>query len=111
VWEGLLLKSKQPAKDMSDPMWRTFVCRCEEVTQGEVRDLIAQGYTTPEEIKRVTRCSMGLCQGRTCRELLLAEVAKAKGEAVDKVAPTNYRPPAKPISLGGIVEGGAHDLP
>lgn len=102
--------NEKPDKDGEmDTSEITVVCRCEDVTQKEIRDLIAEGYTTAEEIKRITRCGMGPCQGRTCRELLLAEIAKALGEKVDKVAPTRYRPPAKPIVLGGITEGDTSD--
>ena len=88
----------------------TMVCRCEDITLGEIRALIAEGYTTAEEIKRISRCGMGPCQGRTCRELLLAELSKALGEKIDKVAPTKYRPPTKPIRLGGLVKDESHDL-
>jgi bacterioferritin-associated ferredoxin len=99
--------SKEKKTDKSEI---TLICRCEDVTLEEIRDLIAEGYTTAEEIKRITRCGMGPCQGRTCRELLLAEVARALGEKVDKVAPTRYRQPTKPIRLGGIIEGDTNDL-
>jgi len=110
VWEGLHLRDKKPNKEMTDVSERTLICRCEDITQKEIRALIAEGYTTAEEIKRISRCGMGPCQGRTCRELLLAEISKALGEKVDKVAPTRYRPPTKPIRLGGIVEGDSNDL-
>ena len=88
----------------------TLICRCEDVTLDEIQGLIAEGYTTAEEIKRITRCGMGPCQGRTCRELLLAEIAGALGKKRDEVAPTKYRPPTKPIRLGGIIEGDGSDL-
>ena len=47
-----------------------IICRCEDVTLSEVRELIQQGYTTLEEIKRVARCGMGPCQGKTCGPLI-----------------------------------------
>ncbi|HON43695.1 MAG TPA: (2Fe-2S)-binding protein, partial [Bacillota bacterium] len=46
------------------------ICRCEDITLSEIRDLIAQGYHTIDEIKRVSRAGMGPCQGRTCRQLI-----------------------------------------
>ncbi len=104
------MRDKKLDKEMADVSGRTLICRCEDITLKEIQDLIAEGYTTAEEIKRISRCGMGPCQGRTCRELLLAEIAKALGEKVDKVAPTRYRPPTKPIRLGGIVEGDTNDL-
>ncbi|MEW6227376.1 MAG: (2Fe-2S)-binding protein [Bacillota bacterium] len=81
------------------------ICRCEDVTLDEIRDLITNGYTTMEEIKRITRCGMGPCQGRTCRQLVLAEIASATGKSIASVAPPRFRPPTKPIRLRGAIEG------
>ena len=39
----------------------TIICRCEEVTLGEIREYIRKGYQTIEEIKRISRCGMGPC--------------------------------------------------
>lgn len=81
------------------------ICRCEDVTLDEIRDLIARGYTTIEEIKRITRCGMGPCQGRTCRQLVLAEIARAAAKDIASVAPGRFRPPTRPVRLGGAVAG------
>jgi NAD(P)H-nitrite reductase large subunit len=43
-----------------------IVCRCEEVTQGEIRKAVHEGLFTIAEIRRYLRCGMGLCQG-SCR--------------------------------------------
>ncbi|MGE5593948.1 MAG: (2Fe-2S)-binding protein [Betaproteobacteria bacterium] len=82
------------------------ICRCEDVTLDEIRDLIAKGYTTVEEIKRITRCGMGPCQGRTCRQLVLAEIAKATATNIADLAAGKFRPPTKPVRLGGAVAAG-----
>lgn len=39
----------------------TFVCRCEDVTHGELK-----GCASWREAKLHTRCGMGACQGRVC---------------------------------------------
>lgn len=85
------------------------MCRCEDVTLDEIRDLIARGYTTMEEIKRITRCGMGPCQGRTCRQLVLAEIARATGKDIASVAPPRFRPPTKPVRLGAGVRLAAEE--
>ena len=36
------------------------VCRCEEVTKGEIRQAVHAGMLTIEEIRRFLRCGMGL---------------------------------------------------
>ncbi len=47
-----------------------LVCRCEEITKGEIRRAIHQGMFTIEELRRYLRCGMGLCQGQTCGRLV-----------------------------------------
>lgn len=88
---------------------KVIVCRCEEVTLKEVRDLIAQGYQTIDEIKRVSRCGMGPCQGRTCRSIIAAEIARARGISIAEVEMPTARPPVKPITLGAVVRGAGHE--
>ncbi len=83
----------------------TIVCRCEEVTLGEIREYIRKGYQTIEEIKRISRCGMGPCQGRTCSQLILEEIAKATGQDVADLKVHTYRQPTLPIKLGLLVGG------
>ncbi len=83
----------------------TIVCRCEEVTLGEIRELIRKGYNTVDEIKRISRCGMGPCQGRTCQQLIMDEIAKATNCKVEDVKVHTYRPPTLPIKLGKLVGG------
>lgn len=84
---------------------KTIICRCEDVTLEEIEALIEKGYTSMEEIKRITRCGMGQCQGRTCRTLLLTELAKATKTNPADIIMTTFRPPAKNIKMSVILEG------
>ncbi|KYO66851.1 (2Fe-2S)-binding protein [Thermovenabulum gondwanense] len=84
---------------------KTIICRCEDVTLEEIEALIEKGYTTMDEIKRITRCGMGQCQGRTCRSLLLAELAKATKTNPADIRITTFRPPAKNIKMAAILGG------
>lgn len=76
---------------------KTFVCRCEDVTEEEVLEAIREGATTLEELKRILRIGMGPCQGRTCgpivRSILARELKKQPSEIKDSVV----RPPLKPV--------------
>lgn len=83
----------------------TIICRCEDVTIEEVQALIEKGYTSMDEIKRLTRCGMGQCQGRTCRTLLLAELAKATKTHPDEIKVTSFRPSVKNIKMSVILGG------
>lgn len=89
---------------------KTYLCRCEDITSEEIRQLLKDGIRTFEEIKRITRCTMGPCQGKTCRNLITQEIAKARGITVAEVDVPTYRAPAKPIKLGELAKiGGEND--
>ena len=87
----------------------TFVCRCEGLTLGELREYIRQGYTTLDEIKRLSRAGMGPCQGRTCRELIMREIAAATGTPPAEQRMSTFRPPVKPIRLEFLLGGEEHE--
>ena len=78
----------------------TIVCRCEDVNLKEVRDLIKEGFKTVEEIKRRTRCGMGPCQGRTCTQIIIREIANITGINIRDIIPSTFRAPIKNIKLG-----------
>ena len=40
-----------------------IICRCEEVTKGEIRQAVHDGMWDLNEIRRYLRTGMGLCQG------------------------------------------------
>ncbi len=77
-----------------------IICRCEEVTQAEIRAAIQSGLTTLNEIKRFTRAGMGLCQGKTCRHLVAGILSRETKKNPSKLLPSTYRPPVRPVSLG-----------
>lgn len=82
-----------------------IICRCEDLTRAELIKYIEAGYTTLEEIKRITRCGMGPCQGRTCHQLLVREIAALTGKDIAEVDPAAARPPMKPVKLGTLLQG------
>ncbi len=77
-----------------------IICRCEDVTYGEIVDAIDRGLTTLDEIKRILRCGMGPCQGRTCSRLIARIVAEKTGRAVEEIAHPLVRPPTRPVEIG-----------
>ncbi|MBQ3551773.1 MAG: (2Fe-2S)-binding protein [Clostridia bacterium] len=79
-------------------MENTIICRCSDVTLLRVRQLIADGYTSMDEIKRITRLGMGSCQGKTCSLLIMRELAAA-GFPPATQTPQTTRPPAVGVKL------------
>lgn len=70
-----------------------YVCRCEDITEERVEQVIAAGHQTLNDVKRHTRVGMGRCQGIYC----LSEVRAMLG--VDDAEPMTFRPPARQIRL------------
>lgn len=58
----------------------TIVCRCEEVTLGEIRKAVKQGAVSINDIKRRTRLAMGHCQGRFCGQAINELFCRLSGE-------------------------------
>ena len=82
----------------------TVLCRCEEITLGEVRQAVAGGATTPNAVKSLTRAGMGRCQGRMCYAAVAHVVAQETGQPVETVGTLTPRPPIVPVPLEGLLE-------
>ncbi len=102
----------------------TMVCQCEEVTRADLigvqppnylarsehmgqrslGTLLEDGPPDAEQVKRLTRAGMGVCQGRRCREqvsLLLAMAANLPPGAAPR---GNWRVPVRPVPLGVMAD-------
>jgi len=85
----------------------TIICRCEELTAGEVRAAIRLGLNTVNEVRRYTRAGMGLCQGRTCGRLVAQLLAEETGRPLSDFLPATSRPPVRPVEIA--ILAGADD--
>jgi len=90
-------------RDLADEV---SVCRCEDVTLGDVRRAVAEGFETPAGVKKTTRCGMGICQGSTCKTILLDVLAALTGKSLSQIPMPSVRMPVKPISLGTLAGAG-----
>ena len=96
------------------------VCLCEEITRAELlgirpprylgraslqtatrdsKTLLTDGPLNPDQIKRLTRAGMGVCQGRRCREQIALALAIESGGALAEVPLASYRAPVRPLPL------------
>lgn len=77
-----------------------IICRCEEITEREIRGAIRQfDLKTADEVKRLTRAGMGLCQGRTCALLVERIISEEINKKLSEIFPSNSRPPVRPIKI------------
>ncbi|MCQ1060875.1 FAD-dependent oxidoreductase [Photobacterium sp. ZSDE20] len=76
-----------------------LICRCEEITAGQVRMAIAQGARHPAQIKGKTRAGMGPCQGRMCAATISEMIADCCAIDIQEVGSLKIRTPLKPLSI------------
>jgi bacterioferritin-associated ferredoxin len=96
---------KPEAKESAGPDDDLIICRCEEITKAEIKDVIRSGIRTLNGIKRITRAGMGLCQGQTCERLVSQIVASELGIPPAEVETTTARAPVRPIPLSVFAKG------
>ncbi len=83
-----------------------MVCRCEEVTLGQIRAALATGCMGPNQLKSFVRCGMGPCQGRFCG-LTVSEIFAAERELpVPEVGHYRLRPPVRVLRLDELAKLG-----
>lgn len=107
------------------------VCQCEQVTARELLELrppryldapldrrndrsletlLGAGPPHPDQVKRLTRAGMGLCQGRRCREQIAALLALQAGTDLAAIPLAGHRAPTRPLRLSqmaGLAEDAA----
>ena len=93
-----------PPPEVLTPADETIVCRCEEVTAGDIRRYAALGCLGPNQTKAFGRCGMGPCQGRYCGLTVAELLAEARGVNPEAVGYYRIRPPLKPVTLGELAQ-------
>lgn len=92
----------RPARAFRVPSGETIVCRCEEVTAGQIEEAVRIGAEGPNQAKSYLRCGMGPCQGRLCGLTVTELIAATSGVKPDDVGYYRLRPPVKPITLAEL---------
>jgi len=87
----------------------TVVCRCEDVTRAEIDAAIDQSAGSIDQLKHLTRCGMGPCQGRYCGDTVQELMAVRLRQPREAVGQWTGRPPLRPVSLGELVGSFSYD--
>ncbi len=107
----------------------TIVCQCEEVTRADILGVQPPNYLTrpapmrarsldtlmqdgppnPDQIKRLTRAGMGVCQGRRCRDQVAMMLALAADKPFGMIPLATHRAPVRPLPLKIIADW--HETP
>ena len=70
-----------------DGSYGRIVCRCEQITEGEILRAIRENppANNVDAVKRRTRAGMGRCQGGFCQPYVLELIAKERNIPLEKV--------------------------
>lgn len=91
---------------------KIVLCRCEDVTLGDLEHTVARGYCDIEEVKRYTGFGTGPCQGKECLALVALQLAKLTGAPPASISPFTSRPPLSPTPLRLLAnDPAAHRFP
>jgi NAD(P)H-nitrite reductase large subunit len=77
---------------------KLIICRCEDITEEEIRKAIHEGAESVDAVKRRTRAGMGLCQSRTCYKLIARILAEETGRPIEEFFPITSRVPVRPVA-------------
>lgn len=91
-----------PSREFLSPPDETVVCRCEEVSAGDIRKFVVLGCLGPNQTKSFGRPGMGPCQGRLCGLTVSEIIADARDRPLTEVGYYRIRPPIKPVTLGEL---------
>ena len=68
-----------------DNSYGRIICRCEEISEGEIREAVRRGATTLDGVKRRVRAGMGRCQGGFCSPAVMEIIASERGVSMKDV--------------------------
>ena len=91
----LLSPEEQHALVEKDPAFGNIICRCAQVSEGEILETIRRplGARTLDAVKRRTGANMGRCQGGFCYPKVMEILSRELGIPVDLITKKGRRSP------------------
>lgn len=86
------------------PEYGEIVCRCEEISKGEILDALRSPLPvySLDGIKRRTRAGMGRCQGGFCTPFVASIIAKELGQPLEEIT---KKGPGSDLLIKALYEG------
>ena len=81
-------------------MSKNIFCRCEEIDEETIRKAVREGCDTADAVKRRTRAGMGMCQSKTCYNLIARVIREETGIDPNEIRPFTQQAPVRPVSAG-----------
>lgn len=108
IRKGVVRANELPFEERNElirqnPDYGEIVCRCEQISRGEVLDALHRSVPcdTVDGVKRRVRPGMGRCQGGFCGPLVLRIIAEDKGKSLEEVEKSGI---GSELLFGGIKE-------
>ncbi|MBV4494762.1 NAD(P)/FAD-dependent oxidoreductase [Pseudomonas sp. SWRI12] len=102
--EGLERAFAFPEHWAADAADQLMICRCEEVSAGDIRRVVNEGHWEINRVKAHCRVGMGRCQGRMCGAAAAEIIACESGRAIASIGRLRAQAPIKPVPFGLEVE-------
>lgn len=81
-----------------------IICRCEEISEEEIRTAVREGYTSIKSVKIRTRAGMGICQGGICRSLIRSIISEMTGIPEEEIEGDTARFPSSSVKLACLAD-------
>lgn len=81
---------------------KSFVDFQNDVSAQDIRLAWQEGYVSVEHTKRYTTLGMATDQGKTANVNGIAILASARGQSIQEVGTTRFRPPYSPVAIGAF---------
>jgi NAD(P)H-nitrite reductase large subunit len=104
----VIVRTRRDKPFVAQPDDDMLICRCEEITKGEIRRAIYDGMRTTNEVKRYLRAGMGLCQGQTCQRLVQGIISREIGVPVAELGRIKGRMPVRPVVMEDLSKSSEH---
>ena len=102
--EGLERAFAFPERWAAEAADHLMICRCEEVSAGDIRRVVGEGHWEINRVKAHCRVGMGRCQGRMCGAAAAEIIAHESGRTVSSIGRLRAQAPIKPVPFGLEVE-------
>ena len=100
------VKNKDENKNIKTQTLKTdnnvVACRCMEISENAVREAIRQGATTVDAVKRASTAGMGLCQSKTCFNIIARLISEETNTPVSQIKPMKIRIPVRPVKIKSL---------
>jgi bacterioferritin-associated ferredoxin len=93
---------RYPPDNIDNSDNKILVCRCMEISEHSIREAIRQGANTVDAVKRATMAGMGLCQSKTCFNIIAGMISEETKIPLPQIRPMKIRIPVRPVKINSL---------